>query len=158
MSKELLKMFTIVFPVLGTLGGTILGVWLTRKTQLELFRRQNKIEKCKEKRNRIEKTMKVYSEIVKVNREVRVLTRAEGPFTFDREAYSEKIRPVIYDGFMYMSYEVAEVVRDIDYTLSQYDFYTEKLSTDDMASLFMKYENLMGSIELEIMKYQQHIE
>lgn len=158
MFKELLEMFAILSPVLGTLGGTFLGAWLTKKTQLELFSRQDKIEKSKEKRNRIEKTMKVYSEIVKANREVRVLTRVEGPFTFDREAYSEKIRPVIYDGFMHISYEIAEVVRDIDYTLSQYDFYNEELSSDGMASLFMKYEKLIGSIELEIMKYQQHIE
>lgn len=157
MEDKIIEIVRDIIPVLGALGGAYLGVYFTRKTQLDLFNREQMIEQIKEKRDRTEKTMRVYSEIARSNGEEVIVSRVGGDITdFNFEIYINKIRPIIFDGFIYIHSDVAEIVDDIDSRLAECGFNEEAL-VDDHLYLCSKYFDLTALINSKLDAYRKQM-
>lgn len=158
MAKEVFEIFKIMVPILGTLGGTFLGVYFTRKTQLDLFTSETRIQKQKELSDRIEKTMKIYSEIVRADGEEVIVTRVGGHVTeFNFQIYVDKIRPIIFDGFIYIHSDVAKIVDGIDSRIAECNFNEEAL-TEDHLYLCSRYFELTSAIDSHLEDYRKALE
>lgn len=133
--------FATIATLIGTLGGLIIGGTITSITQ-------KNAENRKLKRERYFKALHIYNKFLEANGRTSITESFEPP-VFQYELYVKEIRGILYEDLSCLHDDVYELVREIDYGLSQRDHFTEG-SGDDVKMnmhLYGLYLNVYRTIE-----------
>lgn len=140
---------------LPPLLGVIVGGFATYYTQTNALKKQFDREIEKEKEARDIESLKVYSEILKLDGENLILEPDGGNvIDFNLEVYRSKIRPVLYSKLYLLDQSVMDKVRNMDYVISEADF-NEELDRDQSDFLIKGYMDTIGLMEKYLQGYRE---
>lgn len=134
--------FGIIATLIGTLGGATVGGLVTSFTQ-------KNAENRKLKREKHLKTLYIYNKFLEANGRTSIAGNFDPP-VFQHELYMKEIRGILYEDLSCLDKDVYELVRDIDYALSQ-----TKGSSDDVKMqeyMYGLYLNIYSIIEVHFYK------
>lgn len=156
MNDGAIEIIKTIVPVLGTLFGTLSGVWLTQKYQNRAFDRQINVENNRKKEMRLEKQMKLYGEILYLDGQSLMIYEENRVFHLNIDDYKDKFRPVIYSGVYYFEEYPLKIIRSIDHRIADCDF-REEVNDEDHSFFAYQYNELINYVGSEISKYQNNI-
>lgn len=151
--EELLKM---LIPAGAGIVGTVLGGFLTQRTQKSLLNKQLEREEFKEKTVEKKETLEIYNRILKIDGEHLLIVNVGKPnLEFDLNVYKEKIRPVIYEKYHLLNKDIASIVAGMDEVIKMCNYYNE-ITDKDHDSLNRYYLDLIKKIKDQIVKFRNN--
>lgn len=139
------KYFFALTTLIGTLGGTIIGSYVSRRNQKDIFMEQQKTEIRQRKQERYYKKIKIYNKFLEVDGLNAVAGTVENQ-VFRYKIYREEIRPVFYEDLSCLDSDIIDLIMEIDKELNFRYFIGEEPTFSENQKISDTYYEMFKAI------------